>query len=71
MSSFYQMPVTTSDSFIQLLKETFDRELTVFLQAVAATSVTADKIVRAPVPSANDRDSEEEEHTKENKGAWE
>ena len=42
-----------------------------FLEAVAATSVTVDKTVRAPVPSANDRDSEEEEHKKEYNAAWE
>ena len=57
--AFYQTPETTSDSFIHLLKK---RLLIVnwqfFLQAVAATSVTADKTVRGPVPSANDRDSE-------------
>ena len=71
--AFYQTPETTSDSFIQLLKKTFDREpdSQFFLQAVAATLVTADKTVRAPIPSANDRDSEEEEHKKEYSAAWE
>ena len=67
--AFHQTPETTSDSFIHLLKKTFDREPAwqFFLQAVAATSVAADKTVRAP----NDRDSEEEEHKKEYSAAWE
>ena len=61
--ALYQTPETTSDSFIQLLKKTFDREATVFLQAVAASSVTADKTVRAP--SANDRATERQVQTTE------